>query len=96
MNVVVGSGVRDLVLERGGRLFVWADRARCCGGGVTYLSADSEPPREPHAFRALTLQGFELEFDGGRLGDPDELQLEVRGRRRKRVEAYWNGCVFAG
>jgi hypothetical protein len=96
MNVVMGSGVRDLVLERGGRLFVWVDRARCCGGGVTYLSAESEPPRERHAFRVMPLQGFELEFDGGRLGDPDELHLEVRGRRRKRVEAYWNGCVFAG
>ena len=63
---------------------------------MTYLSAQSEPPREPHAFRVMPLQGFELEFDGGRLGDPDELELEIKGRRRKRVEAYWNGCVFAG
>ena len=96
MNVAVGAGVRELVAERGGRLFVWADRPRCCGGGATYLSTGNERPTNPHRFRSTVLDGFELAFDGGRLGAPSELQLEVRGRRRKRVEAYWNGCVFAG
>jgi hypothetical protein len=96
MNVVVGSGVSELVGERGGRLFVWLERPRCCGGGVTYLSTGNDRPREPHEFRSTRVDGFELAFDGGPLGDPDELNLEVRGRRRRHVEAYWNGCVFAG
>jgi hypothetical protein len=96
MNVLVGSGVSELVGKRGGRLFVWLERPRCCGGGATYLSTGDERPAEPHRFRAVPLEGFELAFDGGRLGDPDELHLEVRGRRRPRVEAFWNGCVFAG
>jgi len=96
MNVVVGPGVRELVRERGGRLFVWLERPRCCGGGATYLSTGDERPAEPHRFRRTYVDGFELSFDGGRLGDPEELHLELRGRRRMRVEAYWNGCVFAG
>jgi hypothetical protein len=25
---------------------------------------------------------------------PDELHIDVRGRFRPRIEAYWNGCVF--
>ena len=96
MNVIVGTGVRELVRERGGRLFVWVDRPRCCSGGAIYLSAGNDRPPERHRFGTTSLDGFELAFDGGRLGDPDELVLEVRGRRRKHVEAYWNGCVFAG
>jgi hypothetical protein len=96
MNVVLGSGVRELVAERGGRLFVWLERPRCCGGGASYLSTGDERPAGTHAFRSTSVEGFQLAFDGGRLGEPDQLQLEVRGGRRRRVEAYWNGCVFAG
>ena len=32
--------------------------------------------------------------DPAGLPPPEELVLEVRGWRTKRVEAYWNGCVF--
>jgi hypothetical protein len=28
----------------------------------------------------------------GRL--PDELHVDLRGRRKPRVEAYWNGCAY--
>jgi hypothetical protein len=38
--------------------------------------------------------GFELWFDPGGLQSPDALHFDVRGWRTKRVEAYWNGCVF--
>jgi len=93
MRVVATPEVGELVRERGGRLFVWADHQRCCGGGVTFLSTASERP-EGHAFHVIGADGFDLFFDSGR-SPPSELQLEVRGRRRKRVEAYWNGCVFA-
>jgi hypothetical protein len=94
MKVVAGAGVGEFVHERGGRLFVWTDRQRCCAAGVTYLSARSERPPDPHVFRPVAAEGFELLFDGGRLGTPGVLNLEVRGRRRKHVEAYWDGCVF--
>ena len=26
---------------------------------------------------------------------PDVLEIGLRGRRRPRVEAYWDGCLFA-
>ena len=58
------------------------------------LQAATEPvPRRP--FRRLTDDEFELFVpeDLGRL--PDELHLELRGRRqRQRVEAYWDGCAY--
>ena len=95
MRVVVTPEVGNFVRERGGRLFVWANRQRCCGGGVTFLSTASQAP-QGHAFQVVGVEGFDLFFDSGRSDPPSELQLEVRGRRHKRVEAYWDGCVFAG
>ena len=40
-------------------------------------------------------QAWRLSFRG--LGDrqPDVLEIGLRGRRRPRVEAYWDGCVLA-
>jgi hypothetical protein len=72
---------------------VWSDHQRCCQG-ATYLLTSSEPgPRR--RFRLVEgVDGFELWFDPGNVAPADELYLDVKGRRTKRVEAYWNGCVF--
>lgn len=94
MRVLSPPRVADLVRERGGKLYVWTDLRRCCSGGITYLSTGSETPGG-RIFRPVDAEGFELFFDPGRLDPPAELHLEVKGLRRKRVEAYWDGCVFA-
>lgn len=95
MNVVLSKPeVADLIRERGGRVFVWTDARRCCSGRITYLLTGTEPVRG-RDFRRFDAEGFELWFDAGGATPPDELHLDVRGRRHKRIEAYWNGCVFA-
>jgi hypothetical protein len=95
MRVVAPPEVADLVREHGGRLFVWADPHRCCGGSVTFLkTAPTSPPGE-RRFILVDAEGFELHFDPGRVQPPDELHFAVKGWHRKRVEAYWNGCVYA-
>lgn len=94
MRVLSPPRVADLVRERGGKLYVWTDFRRCCSGGITYLNTGSEPPGG-RIFRPVDAEGFELFFDPGRLDPPAELHLDVKGLRRKRVEAYWDGCVFA-
>jgi hypothetical protein len=94
VNVNASPDVAALVGQRGGRLFVWADRMACCGGDVRVLSTAADPPRGPHHFRLFDADGFHLFFDPGRLAEPDELQLAVRGRRRPRIEAFWDGCAF--
>ena len=92
--VLAEPSVAEAIRERGGKVFVRTDRHRCCGGGITYLVTTSE--REPdHDYRRFDAEGFELFLDAGGRVPPDELHLVVRGRRRKRVEAYWNGCVYA-
>jgi hypothetical protein len=94
MRALVTPAASDLVREHGGRLYVWPDVKACCGGAMTLLLTASQP--EPgRRFERVEAEGFELWFDPGNLAPPEELHLDVKGWRTKRVQAYWNGCVFA-
>ena len=94
MKVIAPPDVAELVCERGGELYVRTDPHRCCSGGVTFL-VTAERPEAGRDYRPFEAEGFRLFFDPGHLEPPDELHLDVKGRRKKRVEAYWNGCVYA-
>jgi hypothetical protein len=96
MKVVAGPEVADYVHQNGGRVFVWPDPHRCLVGAYTYLDASTTPPKKGRPFATVEYPEFELYFDPGALAPPDELYLEVRGWRNKRIEAYWNGCIFVG
>lgn len=108
MKVVASEEARAFILGSGGRLWVWLDPHRFPGGGYVYLEAHCEPPgtsrktkatrssRRPHRFRRLDAGGFELNYDWGRLQEPDELHVDLRGWPKKRVQAYWNGFIFVG
>jgi hypothetical protein len=94
MNVVAAPSVQAFVRERGGCLYVWTDRTRCCGGGMTFLKSSTTRPRTDRAFREATSEGFRLFVDPGSREPPDELHLVLKGWRRKHVEAFWNGCAL--
>jgi hypothetical protein len=108
MRVQATRKAEEYIRERGGDLWVWLDPHRSLIGSYVYLEAATEPPgtsrqtrftrssRQPHRFTSSRADGFGLHVDWGRLDPPDELQIALRGWRNKRVEAYWNGCVFAG
>ena len=70
---------------------MWAKRARCCHGSLTFLETSSEPREGP--FRQVETAGIELYLDE-RLGEPEELVVEAKGLRRKHVHAYWDGCAY--
>ena len=70
---------------------MWAERSRCCHGSLTFLKTSSEPRERP--FRRVDADGIELYLDQS-LGDPEELVIEAKGRRRKHVHAYWDGCAY--
>jgi hypothetical protein len=91
MRLKASLEAERLIEERGGVLYVWAKHSRCCGGGVTMLETASDPPDRP--FRRVSADRVEVFLDE-RLTPPAELELEVRGIRRKRLCAYWNGCAY--
>jgi hypothetical protein len=92
MRVVASDPAAELIGERGGRLYVWTTKARCCGG-VTRLASGSKPPPGKEFRRAEAAAEFELYLPSALARLPDELQIELR-RFPRRIEAYWNGCAW--
>ena len=92
VRVIAGPDVAYRVQVEGGKLFVWARTSRCCGGRLTFLEASTEPPGRE--FRRVGGEDFDVFLDA-RLGrTPDELHVELHGRRRPRLAAYWDGCAY--
>jgi hypothetical protein len=92
MRIVVSDEARELIAERGGRLYVSMSRARCCGGARTLVAkTDLKTTAEFDSLGAAA--GFELFFPRTLGPLPEELHIEAR-RFPRRVEAYWNGCAW--
>jgi hypothetical protein len=96
MKITSTDEVRELARERGGRLYVWTSAHRCCSGSLTLLEAGTEMPREAERrFREIDAGGFRLLLDMGGQRLPEELVLELRGRRGK-LAAFWNDQAWVG
>jgi hypothetical protein len=109
MELKVGPGVAEHVQARGGRLWIWLDPHPGLGGvTTTFLLCATERPgatkttrrlrsaRRPHRFTTHEAPGIDVSFDAGWMDPPEELHLELKRFPRTRVEAYWNGAIFAG
>jgi hypothetical protein len=100
MKIRATDAVAEKVCQSGGRLYVWTSAHRCCSGPVTLLEAATERPaeRRPGAerrFRELDAGDFRLLLDMGGQRPPEELVLELRGRRQK-IVAFWNDQAWVG
>ena len=91
MQVSASAEAVALIRAQGGKLYIHAKRARCCQGSLTFLETSSEPGER--AFRSVAAAGIELYLAEG-LGEPEALEIDVGGLRRKHVHAYWNGCAY--
>lgn len=92
MRLVVSEPAAELIAERGGRLYVWVKRSRCCGGLKTLVTSSELPVQRE--FRSVAHTGDVELFVPARLTElPDELHLDLR-RFPRRVEAAWNGCAW--
>ena len=82
---------------RGGELWVWAAHARmCCSGSPGVDARRNRAAGRPVRVRQVPADGgVRVWFRG--VGDllPDVLEIGLRGSRRPRVEAYWDGCLMA-
>lgn len=87
-ELVTSTGVIEEIRKRGGALYVWPRKARCCGGTVT-LEAATEPPEK--VFRLVETVGIDLFVPIGMV-PPETLHVEIS--HRGRVHAFWNGLAW--
>jgi hypothetical protein len=86
----------EFVRARGGRLWVWAARPRvCCLGTPAYMQAATLEPSGLSGFCPVQAAGIEVFFRAPAGRSPEVLEIGLRGRRRPRVEAYWDGLRMA-
>jgi hypothetical protein len=96
VRIEVSAEAEEFVRGRGGQVWVWAARPRmCCLGTPAYMHAAIEPPADPSGFRPWHAAGLDIwcRIPSGRR--PDVLEIGLHGKRRPRVEAYWDGCIYA-
>ena len=96
MRVDISPEATAFVGAHGGRLWVWAAPPRmCCAGTPSYMHAATSTPRRASGFSRVPAAGLELWFRPPAGTAPQTLEIGLRGRRHPRVEAYWDGCLFA-
>ena len=96
MRVEVSPEAAAMVREHGGRLWVWAARPPvCCWGTPAYMHAATERPPGLSGFGQVSQSGVEIWFRAAAGRMPDVLEIGLHGKRRPRVEAYWDGCSIA-
>jgi hypothetical protein len=85
---------RAFIAERGGLVFVRASQRNCCGGALVLLDTTTDVPADATAFTLYPAANVDVYYLGNPQGVPDELLIEVRGRRRPHLAAYKNGCAY--
>ena len=108
MKIVTTEKAAEYIRERGGKVWVWLDPRRGLVGSYVWLESHCEPPgtskrssftrssKRPHRFKVLESDGIEVHYAFARMAPPEELHFDVKGWRNKRLEAFWNGVIFAG
>jgi hypothetical protein len=96
MRVDITASAAVFARAHGGTLWVWAAYPRLrCGGTQAWMHVATQEPPGRSGFRPLSADGVDVRFRA--LGDrePEELLIALHGIRRPRLEAYWDGCLYA-
>ena len=94
IRIVASEEARQFVRQAGGLVFVWPRRSVANRLALTTLETSCEPPRDALDFRRFEAGGFLAFLHPSIQRLPRHLELQVRGWRRRRVAAYWNGLAY--
>jgi hypothetical protein len=97
MRVIATPEAVAFVRDHGGPIFVWTLPLDAPTGGarVFTLEASMESPGPERNFVRFAGSEFDVMIDTGSRALPDELHFALKGWRRNRIRAYWNGHSYA-
>jgi hypothetical protein len=75
-------------------LFLRVRHNRCCSGGLTFLDAATSAGHVADRYEQLGVA--ELDVRLFHLGSvlPSTVSVDVRGKLRPHLVAYWDGCAY--
>ncbi len=94
MEVVVSEQAKAFADARGGVVYVRSHQHRCCSGPLTLLDTTTEPPADVADFVGIPARGLSVRYGGDPEAGPHVLTIELRGRLRRRLASYWDGCAY--
>lgn len=94
MRILSTPEARSMINDAGGLLFVWTATVGNVRGWAKTLRTSTEPPEDALEWRRFETKGFLVFVPPWMRRLPRELHIEVTGRARRRVRAFWNGCAF--
>ena len=93
VEIVAPDEVRDFVAAHGGRLYVWISVHHGVRCALCLLETSLEhPARGDLYFRRVAARGFDLYLEATQRIWPKTMEFALR--RRRHVEAYWNGLAW--
>ena len=93
MRIKSTPEARSWIRDHGGLLFVRLSRVASVRGAMRHLLVSTEPPPDAMEYQRFETKGFLLFLQPG-VRPPRELHVEVVGRIRRRIAAFWNGCAY--
>ena len=94
MRVTATADAAQFIGAHGGQLFVWPAEHRSARLTLALLEASVDPPPGALDFRRVEAGTFLLFMHPAIKTLPEELVVVLRGRRRPRIAAYWDGLAY--
>ena len=92
--VTLGDGVAELAASEGGVIYLSLRESRCCSGTLTFLDASTSLRSSRPALRSWSIEGVDVQLVTPVRRFPQEITIEQRGRRRRKLVAYLDGCAY--
>jgi hypothetical protein len=91
VEVTASAATTEYVRAHGGRVFVWISVHRAFFCPLCLLEVSVSTPKQDFGFRRVQGPGFDVYLEATQRFWPRKMEF---ARRRRHIEAYWNGLAW--
>jgi hypothetical protein len=92
--IKISTEARAYATTHGGTIYLRVRQSHCCSGALTYLDASTTARSDGGNYVTFDSELLKVQLLDIGVGLPDEVSVELRGKIRPRLMAYWNGCAY--